>query len=187
MDEEVQILLEDGSEKMEKSIDHLDKELGKIRAGKANPKMLEGVLVDYYGTMTPLQQVSNVSTPDARTIAVQPWEKTMIQPIEKAILNANLGMNPDNNGEIIRINIPPLTEERRKSLVKQVKHEGEEAKISIRTARRDVIEELKKLKKDGLSEDLEKDAEGEAQKIHDKFIKLIDDLVAKKEKDILTV
>ena len=187
MDEEVQILLEVASEKMEKSIDHLDKELGKIRAGKANPKMLEGVLVDYYGTMTPLQQVSNISTPDARTIAVQPWEKTMIQPIEKAILTANLGLNPDNNGEIIRINIPPLTEERRKGLVKQVKHEGEEAKISIRTARRDVIEELKKLKKDGLSEDLEKDAEGEAQKIHDKFIKQIDEMVEKKEKDILTV
>jgi ribosome recycling factor len=187
MNEEVQILLEDAAERMAKATEHLDKELGKIRAGKANPKMLEGLLVDYYGTMTPLQQISNINTPDARTIAIQPWEKVMINPIEKAIMAANLGMNPDNNGEIIRLNVPPLTEERRKGLVKQAKQEAEEGKISIRSIRRDVIEELKKLKKDGLPEDMEKDAEAHVQKIHDKFIKVIDDLFEKKEKDILTV
>jgi ribosome recycling factor len=187
MNEEVQILLEDAAERMAKATEHLDKELGKIRAGKANPKMLEGLLVDYYGTMTPIQQISNINTPDARTIAIQPWEKVMINPIEKAIMAANLGMNPDNNGEIIRLNVPPLTEERRKVLVKQAKQEAEEGKISIRSIRRDVIEELKKLKKDGLPEDMEKDAEAHVQKIHDKFIKVIDDLFEKKEKDILTV
>jgi ribosome recycling factor len=125
--------------------------------------------------------------PDARTIAIQPWEKAMIPPIERAIMNANLGMNPDNNGEFIRINVPPLNEERRKTLVKQAKHEGEEAKIGVRSARRDVIEELKKMKKNGLSEDVEKDAEAETQKLHDRYIKLIDELIDKKEKDILTV
>lgn len=187
MTEEIEILMEDGSDKMEKSLVHLDQELGKIRAGKANPKMLDGVMVDYYGSMTPLQQVANVSTPDARTIAIQPWEKTMIQPIEKAILAANLGMTPDNNGEIVRLNVPPLTEERRKDLVKQVKHYCEDAKISVRNTRRDIIEELKKMKKEGLSEDLEKDAESDAQKLHDKYIKKIDEMLEKKEKDILTV
>lgn len=187
MNEEVQFILEDAAERMAKALEHLDKELGKIRAGKANPKMLEGLLVDYYGTMTPLQQVSNINTPDARTIAIQPWEKAMINPIERAIMAANLGMNPDNNGEIIRLNVPPLTEERRKGLVKQAKQEAEEAKISVRTIRRDVIEEVKKLKKDGLPEDMEKDAEGEAQKLHDRFIKKVDELMEKKEKDILTV
>jgi ribosome recycling factor len=187
MNEEVQILLEDAAERMAKAAEHLDKELGKIRAGKANPKMLEGLLVDYYGTMTPIQQISNINTPDARTIAIQPWEKVMINPIEKAIMAANLGMNPDNNGEIIRLNVPPLTEERRKGLVKQAKQEAEEGKISVRSIRRDVIEDLKKLKKDGLPEDMEKDAEAHVQKIHDKFIKVIDDLFEKKEKDILTV
>ncbi|MBN2165058.1 MAG: ribosome recycling factor [Marinilabiliaceae bacterium] len=187
MTEEVQIVMEDGSDKMEKSVEHLDLELGKIRAGKANPKMLEGVMIDYYGSMTPLQQISNISTPDARTIAIQPWEKAMIGSIEKAIMAANLGMNPDNNGEIVRLNVPPLTEERRRDLVKQVKHICEETKISIRNARRDIIEELKKLKKDGLSEDIEKDAAADAQKLHDKFIKKVDELLEKKEKDILTV
>lgn len=187
MTEEVQILMEDASDKMAKSITHLDNELIKIRAGKASPQMLDGLMVDYYGSMTPLQQVANISTPDARTIAIQPWEKAMIQPIEKAIINGNLGLNPDNNGEMVRINVPALTEERRNGLVKQAKHEGEEAKISIRNARREVIEELKKLKKEGLSEDLEKDAEGDAQKLHDKYIKLVDDTVSDKEKDILTV
>src|SRR5690606_32548681 len=131
-------------------------ELVHIRAGKASPRMLDGVLVDYYGSMTALNQVSNISTPDARTIAVQPWEKSMIAPIEKAIMNANLGFNPDNNGEIIRINVPPLTEERRRNLSKQVSQEGEKAKISIRSARKDANESLKKLLKEGLSEDLEK-------------------------------
>ena len=187
MNEDVQLILEDATDRMVKTIDHLDKELGKIRAGKANPKMLDGLMVDYYGTPTPLQQISNINTPDARTIAIQPWEKTMIGPIERAIMAANLGMNPDNNGEIIRLNVPPLTEDRRKSLVKQVKQVGEDAKISIRSVRREVIEDLKKLQKDGLAEDAEKDAEAEAQKIHDRYIRKVDELVEKKEKDILTV
>jgi ribosome recycling factor len=187
MTEDVQLLLEDAKERMDKAVEHLDKELGKIRAGKANPKMLEGLLVDYYGTMTPIQQISNINTPDARTIAIQPWERAMIQPIERAIMAANLGMNPDNNGDIIRLNVPPLTEERRKSLVKQSKHEGEEAKIGVRNVRRDVIEELKKLQKQGLPEDMEKDAEAETQKLHDKCIKRIEEMIEKKEKDILTV
>ncbi len=187
MEDDVQLLLESAEEKMQKAIDHLDRELGKIRAGKANPKMLDGIMVEYYGTMTPLQQVASVNTPDPRTIAVQPWERGMIGPIEKAIMNANLGMNPDNNGELVRINVPPLTEERRQSLVKQVKKEGEDARISIRNARRDAINDLKKLKKDGLPEDMEKDAEDQAQKLTDQFTKKVDDLLEKKEKDIMTV
>lgn len=172
---------------MQKALEHLDRELGKIRAGKANPKMLDGIMVEYYGSMTPLQQVASVNTPDPRTIAIQPWEKGMIGPIEKAIMNANLGLNPDNNGELVRINVPPLTEERRQSLVKQVKKEGEDARVSIRNARRDANDELKKLKKDGLPEDLEKDAEGQVQKLTDKFVKDVDDMLAAKEKDIMTV
>jgi ribosome recycling factor len=187
MQEDIDLIIDLARERMEKSIEHLDRELGKIRAGKANPKMLDGVLVDYYGSMTPLNQVANVNTPDPRTIAIQPWEKAMIAPIEKAILAANLGMNPDNNGEIVRINVPPLTEERRQMLVKQVKKEGEDAKVSIRSARRDSNEELKKLRKDGLSEDLEKDAEAEVQKITDNYGKKVDEMLSKKEEDILTV
>jgi len=187
MEDDVQILLESAEENMQKAIDHLDRELGKVRAGKANPKMLDGIMVDYYGSMTPLQQVASVNTPDPRTIAVQPWERGMIGPIEKAIMNANLGLNPDNNGELVRINIPPLTEERRQGLVKQVKKEGEEARVSIRNARRDVMNELKKLKKDGLPEDMEKDAEDQVQKLTDNFIKQVDEFLEKKEKDIMTV
>ncbi|MFA8436507.1 MAG: ribosome recycling factor [Marinifilaceae bacterium] len=187
MTEEVQMYLEDAKEKMEASIDHLESELLKIRAGKANPGMLTGVMVDYYGSMTPLNQVANVSAPDPRTIAIQPWEKAMIGPIEKAIMNANLGFNPDNNGELIRINIPALTEERRNDLVKQAKSECENAKISIRNARRDTNMELKKLIKDGLSEDLEKDAEAEVQKLTDGFSKKIEAMLADKEKDIMTI
>ena len=187
MEDDVQILLESAEENMQKAIDHLDRELGKVRAGKANPKMLDGIMVDYYGSMTPLQQVASVNTPDPRTIAVQPWERGMIGPIEKAIMNANLGLNPDNNGELVRINIPPLTEERRQGLVKQVKKEGEEARVSIRNARRDVMNELKKLKKDGLPEDMEKDAEDQVQKLTDNFTKKVDEFLEKKEKDIMTV
>ena len=187
MTEEVQMYLEDAKEKMESAIDHLERELLKIRAGKANPSMLQGVMVDYYGSMTPLNQVANVSVPDPRTIAVQPWEKQMIGPIEKAILNANLGFNPDNNGEVIRINIPALTEERRNDLVKQSKAECENAKVSIRNARRDTNVELKKLIKEGLSEDLEKDAEAEVQKMTDNFGKKIETLLVEKEKDIMTI
>jgi len=187
MTEEVQMYLEDAKEKMESALDHLNNELLKIRAGKANPSMLNGIMVDYYGSMTPLAQVANISVPDPRTIAVQPWEKAMIVPIEKAIMNANLGLNPDNNGELIRINIPALTEERRSDLVKQAKNECENAKISVRNARRDTNLELKKLVKEGLSEDLEKDAEGEVQKLTDDFGKKIDTLFEAKEKDIMTI
>ena len=187
MQEEVDFVLEHSEEMMSAAIEHLDKELVHIRAGKASPTMLDGVLVEYYGSMTPLNQVSNVSTPDARTIAVQPWEKGLIAEIEKAIMNANLGLNPDNNGEIIRINIPVLTEERRKDLVKQVHQEGENAKISIRGARKEANDSLKKLQKDGLSEDLEKDAEAEVQQLTDNFSKKVDSLVDAKEKDIMTI
>ena len=187
MQEEIELILDDAKEQMNKTIDHLDRELGMIRAGKANPKMLEGVLVDYFGSMTPLSQISNINTPDPRTIAIKPWEKTMIGPIEKAIMAANLGMNPDNNGDMIRINVPPLTEERRRDLVKQVKKEGEEARIGIRSVRRDGIAELKKLEKDGASEDVVKDAEGVIQKIHDSYMKKIDELLERKEKDVMTV
>ena len=187
MQEEVDFVLEHTEEKMSDAIGHLDKELLHIRAGKASPSMLDGVLVEYYGSMTPLSQVSNVSTPDARTIAVQPWEKGLITVIEKAIMNANLGFNPDNNGELIRINIPVLTEERRIDLVKQVHQEGETAKVSIRTARKEANDSLKKLEKDGLSEDLEKDGEAAVQKFTDDFGKKVDDLVKAKEKDIMTI
>lgn len=187
MHEEVEFVLEHCKERMEAAIEHLDKELLHIRAGKASPAMLDGVLVEYYGSMTPLNQVSNVSTPDARTIAIQPWEKGLIPVIEKAILAANLGLNPENNGEIIRINIPILTEERRKSLVKQVHQEGETAKVSIRTARKEANDSLKKLQKDGLSEDVEKDAETDVQKMTDNYGDKIDNLVKAKEKDIMTI
>ena len=187
MQEEVDFVLEHCEEMMNAAIEHLDKELLHIRAGKASPAMLDGVLVEYYGSLTPLNQVSNVSTPDARTIAIQPWEKSLIPVIEKAIMAANLGFNPDNNGEIIRINIPVLTEERRRSLVKQVSQEGENAKVSVRLARKDANDSLKKLQKDGLSEDLEKDAEAEVQKLTDEFGKKIDSLVESKEKDIMTI
>jgi ribosome recycling factor len=187
MHEEVDFVLEHCEERMEAAIEHLEKELLHIRAGKASPAMLDGVLVEYYGSMTPLNQVSNVSTPDARTIAIQPWEKGLIPVIEKAILAANLGLNPDNNGEIIRINIPLLTEERRRMLVKQVHQEGETAKVSLRTARKDANDSLKKLQKDGLSEDLEKDAEANVQRLTDNFGEKVDDLVKAKEKDIMTI
>lgn len=187
IENKVKAVLDAASDKMEKAIEHLDNDIGKIRAGKANPKMLEDLKIDYYGTLTPLPQAANINTPDPRTITIQPWDKKMIPIIEKAILAANLGMNPDNNGEIVRINVPPLTEERRKDLVKQVKKIGEDIRIAIRNIRRDAIEDLKKLKKDGLPEDMEKDAEADTQKLTDKSIKKIDELLEKKEKDILTV
>ncbi len=187
MEDDVQILIESTEEKMQKALEHLDRELGKVRAGKANPRMLDGVMVEYYGSMTPLQQVASVNTPDPRTIAIQPWEKGMIGPIEKAIMNANLGLNPDNNGEVVRINVPPLTEERRQGLVKQIKKEGEDARISIRNNRRETNDELKKLKKEGLPEDMEKDAEDQVQKLTDKYIKKVEEMLEQKEKDIMTV
>ncbi|HPF51394.1 MAG TPA: ribosome recycling factor [Draconibacterium sp.] len=187
MQEEVDFVLDVCKEKMEAAVTHLEKELIHVRAGKASPTMVDSVHVEYYGSQVPLNQVSNVSTPDPRTIAIQPWEKQMIPVIEKAIMAANLGFNPDNNGEIIRINIPVLTEERRKDLVKQAHHEGETAKISIRGARKESNDSLKKLQKDGLSEDLEKDAEAVVQTMTDEYNKKVDSLVAAKEKDIMTI
>lgn len=174
-------------EKMEMAVEYLDEALAHIRAGKANPKILDGIRVDYYGSAAPISNVANISVPDARTIAITPWEKSMFKVIEKAIINSELGITPENNGEVIRISIPPLTEERRKALVKQSKNEAEQAKISVRNARRDAIEGLKKAIKDGMPEDVEKDAEAKVQKIHDRFMKRIDEIFAAKEKEILTV
>ena len=187
MEEELELILGAAEESMDKALEHLDYELGKIRAGKANPHVLDDVKVEYFGAPTPLNQVANVSVPDPRTIAVKPWEKSMIGPIEKAIMAANLGLNPDNNGEMIRIMIPPLTEERRRDLAKMAKRTCEDTKIAIRNIRRDAIEDLRKLKKDGLGEDLQKDKEGEIQKLHDVHVKKVDEMYAAKEKDIMTV
>ncbi|UCH14849.1 MAG: ribosome recycling factor [Bacteroidales bacterium] len=187
MEEEVKFCIDEASEKMNKAIHHLQDELMRIRAGKATTALLDGITVDYYSVLTPLNQVSNLSTPDAKTIIIQPWDKTMIEPIEKAIMQANIGLNPVNNGELIRIVVPPLTEERRKEIVKQIKSMGENTKVSIRNARRDANEELKKLQKDGLSEDLEKDAENEVQDMTNDFTKKIDDMVESREKDIMTI
>ena len=187
MQEEVDFVLEHAEEKMNAAIAHLEKELLHIRAGKASPAMLDGVMVEYYGNLTPLSKIANVSTPDARTIAIQPWEKAVIPVIEKAVLNANLGFNPGNNGEIIRLNVPVLTEERRRLLVKQASQEGEVAKVSIRTVRKEANESLKKLQKDGLSEDLEKDAESIVQRRTNDFGLKIENLVKAKEKDIMTI
>lgn len=187
MDEELELIMDDAKEQMGKAIEHLDYELGKIRAGKANPRVLDDIKVEAYGAPTPLNQVANVSVPDPRTIAIKPWDKTMISHIERAIMAANIGLNPDNNGEVIRIMVPPLTEERRRDLAKQAKKTCEEAKIAIRNIRRDAIEEIKKLKKDGLGEDVQKDKEADVQKIHDAFIKKVDEMYVVKEKDIMTV
>jgi len=187
MNEEVQLYYDDAVEKMENSLKHLSSELVKLRAGKAYPSMLDGIMVNYYGTPTPLQQVANINTPDARSFVIQPWEKKMIDAIEKAIFAANIGMTPTNNGEIVRLTVPQITEDRRKSLVKQVKVEGENAKISIRNARRDAIEEFKKMVKSGLPEDMEKDATENMQKLTDKYYKKVDEILAKKETEIMTV
>jgi ribosome recycling factor len=187
MQEEVDFVLEHSKERMKAAINHLEKELIHVRAGKASPAMLDGVMVDYYGSMTPLSQVANINTPDARTIAIQPWEKKMIPVIEKAILNANLGFNPDNNGEMIRINVPVLTEERRKGLVRQAQHEGEIAKVSVRTVRKEANESLKKLQKEGVAEDIVKGAEEEVQEMTNSYSVKIDNLVKAKEKDIMTI
>ena len=169
------------------AVEYLDDTLSHIRAGKASARLLDGIRVDYYGSQAPISNVANISVPDARTIAITPWEKSMFREIEKAIINSELGVTPENNGEVIRICIPPLTEDRRKALVKQSKAEAENAKVSVRNARRDAIDGLKKEIKNGLSEDAEKDAEAEVQKIHDRFIKKIDEIFAAKEKEILTV
>ncbi len=184
---EVKDYLNPAEEKMELAVIYLDETLARIRAGKANPKLLDAVRVDYYGSAAPISNVANISVPDARTITITPWEKSMFKEIEKAIINSELGITPENNGEIIRISIPPLTEDRRKQLVKQSKAEAETAKVSVRNARRDAIDGLKKAIKQGMSEDVEKDAEAQVQKLHDKYLKRIDDLFAAKEKEILTV
>ena len=177
----------DAEEMMQAAVMYLDDALAHIRAGKASPRILDPVKVDYYGSMTPLANVSTVTTPDARTIQIQPWEKNMLSVIERALINSNIGLAPNNNGEVIRLIIPPLTEERRRDLAKQCKAEAENAKVSVRNARRDAIETLKKQIKEGLPEDAEKDAESETQKLHDKYIKQIDEVFAKKEKEIMTV
>jgi ribosome recycling factor len=187
MEEEVQLLLEDTKEKMQKAILHLEDELIHVRAGKATPNLLDGITVEYYGAVMPLNQVSNINTPDARTIAIQPWEKSMFDPIEKAILAANIGLTPVNNGELIRLNIPPLTEERRKNLVKQIKSMAENTKVSIRNARRDAMETFKQMKKEGLEEDLEKEAEIKVQDLTTKYSDKVDKLIELKEKDIMTI
>ncbi|MFA5327766.1 MAG: ribosome recycling factor [Prolixibacteraceae bacterium] len=187
MQEEVQLIIDICTERMEHALSHLDKELVHIRAGKASPRMLDSVMVEYYGSMVPIAQVSNISTPDARTIVIQPWEKPMIRPIEKSIINSNLGFNPDNNGEIIRINVPAPTEQRRKDMVKTVNKEGEIAKVSLRSARKDANDNLKKLLKDGLSEDLEKDAVAEVQELINNFSKKVDKMLEDKNLEILTI
>lgn len=179
--------LNSAEEKMELAVEFLAESLAHIRAGKANPKILDGIRVDYYGSAAPISNVANISVPDARTITITPWEKSMFKEIERAIINSDLGITPENNGEVIRISIPPLTEDRRKALVKQSKGEAEQAKISVRNARRDAIEGLKKAIKEGMPEDVEKDAETSVQKVHDKYMKRIDEVLAAKEKEILTV
>ncbi len=185
--EEIELYLDDAKSSMDKAINHLASELTKIRAGKAMPNMLDGLYVEYYGSQTPLSQVASVSTPDARTLMIKPFEKKLVSEIEKAIRNSNLGFNPQNDGESIRINVPLLTEERRRDLVKQVKGEGETGKIRIRNIRKDTNEELKKLLKDGAAEDAIKEAEAKVQKLTDNHIVKIDDLLAKKEQEIMTV
>jgi ribosome recycling factor len=172
---------------MESAVMYLDDALARIRAGKASARILDVVKVEYYGQMSPLSNVATITTPDARTIQIQPWEKKMIAEIERAIINSSVGLAPSNNGESIRLSIPPLTEERRKELAKQCKGEAENAKVSIRNARRDAIDTLKKQVKEGLPEDAEKDAESDAQKLHDKYVKQVDEIYAKKEKEIMTV
>ena len=179
--------IDEAREKMDMAIMYLDEALAHVRAGKASTRLLDGIRVDSYGSMVPLSNVAAITTPDARTITIKPWDKTMFPVIEKAIINSDLGITPENNGEIIRIGIPPLTEERRKQLAKQCSKEGETAKISIRNARRDTLDKLKKAIKDGLSEDVEKDGEISLQKVHDKYIKKVDEMLAAKEKEIMTV
>jgi ribosome recycling factor len=187
MTEESQMVLEETKEQMNKAIQHLEKELQKLRTGKATPQMLEGIRIDYYGAMTPIEQTANINTPDPRQIIVQPWDKSILADIEKAILAANLGLNPKNEGEILRIAVPPLTEERRRELVKKAKAEGENAKVSIRNTRRSSNDLAKGLEKEGVSEDEVKKLQEEIQKITDGFIEDIDKIVEAKEKDIMTV
>jgi ribosome recycling factor len=185
--EELDKIKKNTEDLMKKSISHLEAELIKIRAGKANPNMLDGIFAEYYGSPTALSQIANISVLDARTISVQPWEKNMLQPIERAIIAANIGINPQNDGNFIRLFLPPLTEERRKELVKRCNAEGEHAKVSVRNIRRDSIENIKKLQKDGLSEDIAKDAEDEMQELTKHFILLVEKHLEQKDKEIMAV
>jgi ribosome recycling factor len=187
MSEEVNMVMDETRKGMQESISRLEAELLKVRAGRANPSMLDAVMVDYYGAMTPLNQVANVGTADARTLRIQPWEKKLLDSITQAIIAANLGFNPQNNGEVIMINIPPLTEERRRELVKRAKSIGEDIKVSIRTHRKEANNMVKELKADGLPEDAAKQAEENIQKLTDSHIARVDELVTVKEKDIMTV
>lgn len=185
--DEIELYIDDATEHMEKSIKHVAHELTKIRAGRAMPNMVDGIMVNYYGNPTPISQVASINTPDARTLVIKPWEKTIIGEIEKAIINSELGLNPQNDGELVRLNIPPLTEERRVSLVKQVKNEGEQGKISIRNIRKDANDNIKKLLKEGVSEDDVKKAEQKIQALTDEYVKKIDALLVKKEEEIMHV
>jgi ribosome recycling factor len=187
MSEELAMILDDARESMQKGIAHLEAELVKIRAGKASPAMLDGINVDYYGAPTPINQVANVTILDARTVSIQPWEKNMLAPIERSIMAANIGITPQNDGNQIRLFMPPLTEERRKELFKKASAEGEQSKVAIRNIRRDAIEQVKKLQKDGLSEDEAKDAETAIQELTDKYIVLVDKHLAAKEKEMMSV
>jgi ribosome recycling factor len=187
MGEDIASILAAAQDQMKKAINHLEGELIKIRAGKANPQMLDGISVDYYGSPMPINQVANISVMDARTLSIQPWEKNMLQPIERAIIAANIGINPQNDGALIRIFLPPLTEERRKELVKKCQAEGEHSKVAIRNIRRDGIEHIKKLQKNGLSEDAAKDAEADVQGTTDKFIALVETHLSSKEKEIMSI
>jgi ribosome recycling factor len=187
MSEELSLIMDDAEEHMKKAIQHLEIELVKIRAGRANPNMLDGIVVDYYGTPTPINQIGNLTVTDARTLTIQPWEKNMLQPIERAIINSNIGLAPQNDGNIIRLFLPPLTEERRKELVKRVNAEGEHTKVAVRNIRRDAIEHIKKLQKDGLSEDAAKDAEKDIQVLTDKYSAQIDKHLEAKDKEIMSV
>jgi ribosome recycling factor len=187
MAEDIATIIVTAEDHMQKAISHLEGELTKIRAGKANPQMIDGIVVDYYGTPMPINQVANISVMDARTLSIQPWEKNMLQPIERAIIAANIGINPQNDGSFIRLYLPPLTEERRKELVKKCQAEGEHSKIAIRNIRRDSIESIKKLQKTGLSEDAAKDAEAEVQQVTDKYITIVDKHLSLKEKEIMSV
>jgi len=187
MESKAKAVIETAKTKMQKAVDFLETELISVRAGKANPAMLANIEVDYYGTLTPLAQVGSITSPDARTISIQPWEKNMIPVIEKAILAANIGFNPQDNGETIRITVPALTEDRRKELVKQTRAEGEATRVAIRNLRRDAIETIKKLQKEGLSEDLSKDFENEVQKATDEVNKKVDKVLEVKEQEIMTV
>jgi ribosome recycling factor len=187
MTEDIPSIVAQANDHMQKAINHLEAELIKIRAGKANPQMLVGIQVDYYGSPMPINQVANISAMDARTLSIQPWEKNMLQPIERAIIAANLGINPQNDGNLIRMFLPPLTEERRKELVKRCQGEGEHSRVAIRNIRRDAIEHIKRLQKNGLSEDAAKDGEAEVQQVTDKYINAVEKHLGAKEKEIMSV